>query len=123
MVQYEKHRERLEKEKARLLSGLAELESRTFSDEERREGSPFGKREEEAAETLEMEKTLVMKKRLKAALIEVEHALGKLAAGTYGRCDSCGGAIEEARLEILPQANLCLSCKAKQAKDARFRAR
>jgi len=123
MMQYDKQRERLEDERSRLLSELAELESRAPSDEERREGSPFGKQVEEAAETFEMERDLALKQRLEAVFAEVEHALGKIAAGTYGRCDACGKEIEAARLEALPQANLCLSCKAKQAKDARSRAR
>ncbi|MCX8125976.1 MAG: TraR/DksA family transcriptional regulator [Dehalococcoidia bacterium] len=123
MVQYDKQRERLENDRSRLLSELAELEARAFTDEERRVGSPFGKREEEAAETFEMEKILVLKQRLKTALAEIERALDKMAAGTYGRCDSCGREIESARLEALPQANLCLSCKAKQARDVRQRSR
>lgn len=123
MVQYDKQRERLEDEKSRLLLELTELESRAFSDEERREGSPFGKQAEEAAETFQMERDLALKRRLKSVLAEIEHALGKIAAGTYGRCDSCGREIEAARLEALPQANLCLSCKAKQVKDARSRTR
>jgi len=45
--------------------------------------------------------------------------LQKYEAGTYGLCDSCGQAIEQARLEALPQANLCLICKAGQAKNVK----
>ncbi len=123
MAQYDKQRELLEKEKSRLLSELAELKLRASSDVGRREGSPFGKQEEEASATFEMERTLALKQRLAALLAEVEHALEKLEAGTYGRCDSCGRAIEAARLEALPQASLCLSCKMKRAGDARTRAR
>ena len=51
----------------------------------------------------------------------VEHALRKFEEGTYGLCDSCGQPIDPARLEALPQASLCLSCKAKQAKDAKHK--
>ncbi|PIX27819.1 MAG: molecular chaperone DnaK [Chloroflexi bacterium CG_4_8_14_3_um_filter_45_15] len=86
---------------------------------ERREGSPFGKREEEAEGARELEKRMALEKRLRASLAEIERALQKYQAGTYGLCDSCGKAIEEARLEALPQANLCLDCKARQAKDAK----
>jgi len=123
MAEYDKQRERLEKEKSRLLSELAELKLGAPPDGGRREGSPFGKQEEEARVTFEMERTLALKQRLGALLAEVEHALEKLDAGTYGRCDSCGRAIEAARLEALPQAALCLSCKAKRDGDARTRAR
>jgi DnaK suppressor protein len=111
--------ERLKKEKAQLLEKLEQLRARGQPLAERREGSPFGKREEEADEASELEKRLALEKRLGESLNEVEHALQKYEAGTYGLCDSCGQAIEQARLEALPQASLCLSCKASQAKDAK----
>ncbi len=83
----------------------------------RREGSPFGKWEEEATEALELEKRVIMEKRIRDQLVEVEHALHKLAEGTYGRCDVCDQPIDPARLKALPQATLCLSCKSGQAKN------
>jgi RNA polymerase-binding transcription factor len=46
-------------------------------------------------------------------LKEVEAALEKLDDGDYGRCESCGGEIGEARLEAMPQAKLCISCASK----------
>ena|SRR2546421_8921302 len=44
------------------------------------------------------------------ALAEVEHALEKFDSGDYGRCESCGQTITEARLEAKPAARLCISC-------------
>lgn len=38
-------------------------------------------------------------------------ALGKLNEGTYGICDTCGGAIPEGRLEVSPGALNCLECQ------------
>jgi RNA polymerase-binding protein DksA len=93
------------------------LEANVRPTKERREGSPFGKREEEAAETQELEKRLVLEKRIKEQLAEVEHALHKLEEGTYGLCEDCGQPIDPARLEALPQAKLCMSCKSQQAKN------
>jgi RNA polymerase-binding transcription factor DksA len=87
--------------------------------DERREGSPFGKREEEATESFELEKRLALEKQIKDRLAEVEHALRKFEEGTYGLCDRCGQGIDPARLEALPEATLCLSCKALLAKNAR----
>ena len=46
-----------------------------------------------------------------AAIEEIDAALAKIAAGTYGRCESCGSEIPRARLEALPHARLCVSCK------------
>jgi RNA polymerase-binding transcription factor DksA len=111
--------ERLKKEKAELLEKLEQLRALGQPSAERKEGSPFGKREEGADEASELEKRLVMGKRLEESLNEVEHALQKYEAGTYGLCDSCGQAIEQARLEAIPQASLCLSCKASREKDAK----
>ena len=46
-------------------------------------------------------------------LKEIEDALAKLEDGDYGRCESCGGEIGEARLEAMPQAKLCINCASK----------
>ena len=109
-------RSRLEMERKRLTNELEQLKANTRSTDERREGSPFGKREEEATESFELEKRLALEKRIRDQLAEVEHALHKFDQGTYGLCDDCGQPIDPARLEALPQANLCVSCKAKNAK-------
>lgn len=41
---------------------------------------------------------------LEDQLAEVEHAIGKFALGTYGRCELCGEPIPLARLRALPEA-------------------
>jgi len=112
-------RSRLESERKRLIEELEQLEASVRPAEERREGSPFGKREEEAAESSELERRLTLEKRIRDQLAEVEHALHKFEDGTYGFCDSCGQPIDPARLEALPQASLCLRCKERQAKSAK----
>jgi len=114
-------RSRLESEQKRLIGELEQSRASVRPANERREGSPFGKREEEATETLELETRLALEKRVRDQLAEIEHTLSKFEKGTYGLCDSCGQPIDPARLEALPQANLCLSCKASQAKNAKGR--
>jgi len=105
-------RRRLETERESLLEEL----KTTALVAERRERGPYGEYGELATEIVEVEKGLILEKRVRDQLAEVEHALDKLDQGTYGLCDSCGQPIEPARLEALPHANLCLSCKARQAK-------
>lgn len=51
-----------------------------------------------------------MDDRGKAEIEEIDRALARLAAGTYGRCEGCGGTIPLARLEALPTTSLCLPC-------------
>ena len=119
MVNFASHQERLQQEKAQLKEDLDQLGTKTQPFAERREGSPFGKKEEEATEVTEMETRIALEERLLKRLAEVEHALQKFEAGTYGLCDHCGQPIEPARLEILPHASLCISCKANQTRDAK----
>jgi len=110
-------RSRLESERKRLLEERDQLEASINPTEVRREGSPFGKREEEATESFELEKRLALERQLRDHIAKLEHALQKYEKGTYGLCDSCGQPIAPARLEALPEASLCLDCKAK--KDAK----
>ena len=112
-------RSRLESERKHLIEELEQSKASVRPTNERREGSPFGKREEEATETFELEKRLRLEKRIRDQLAEVEHALNKFEEGTYGLCDICGQPIDPARLEALPQASLCLSCKTQKAKSAK----
>jgi DnaK suppressor protein len=44
-------------------------------------------------------------------LNQIEHALQRIAAGVYGRCEFCGGKISEARLNALPYTNSCIDCQ------------
>jgi len=113
---FTKLRSRLESERKRLVGELEQLATNVREAETGREGSPFGKREEEATESFEFEKRLALEKQTRDHLAEVEHALRKFKEGTYGSCDSCGKLIDPARLEVLPQASLCLGCKAKNPK-------
>ena len=119
MVEFAELYERLKKEKAELLEKLEQLRTLGQPSAERKEGSPFGKREEGADEASELEKRLALEERLGESLNEVEHALQKYEAGTYGFCDSCGQPIEQGRLEAIPQASLCLNCKTQRAKEAK----
>ena len=47
-------------------------------------------------------------------LVQSERALGRIAAGTYGVCESCGEGVGKARLQVFPRATLCKDCKEKQ---------
>ncbi|MEV5040883.1 TraR/DksA family transcriptional regulator [Microbacterium sp. LMI1x-1-1.1] len=43
-------------------------------------------------------------------LAQVAAALSRVDAGTYGVCERCGRPIPEARLEVRPQATMCVAC-------------
>lgn len=46
-------------------------------------------------------------------LRQVDHALARIEAGTYGICAHCGNAIPAARLEVRPFAEYCVRCAEK----------
>jgi len=41
---------------------------------------------------------------------KLERALAKLAEGSYGNCDNCGGPIAPGRLQVAPESALCIDC-------------
>lgn len=43
-------------------------------------------------------------------LVELNEALARLDAGTWGRCERCGGAVGRDRLRSLPETRFCLVC-------------
>ncbi len=47
---------------------------------------------------------------LEVGLARIERALAKLDEGTYGTCDTCGGAIAPKRLEAMPESVQCVAC-------------
>ncbi len=44
-------------------------------------------------------------------LLQVEDALNRIEAGTYGRCTNCGNAINPLRLDAVPWARFCIDCQ------------
>lgn len=59
----------------------------------------------------EREKTWALVQRMRQKLRSIEGALALAQSGAYGICQTCGERIEPARLEILPEATLCLQCQ------------
>jgi RNA polymerase-binding transcription factor DksA len=113
-VNYKLIRLRLDKEHKRLSEQLEQIRANRSS-EDRREGSPFGKREEEASETADLENMMAQEQRIIDQLADIETALKKFELGTFGICEKCGKPIEIARLEAIPTARLCMEDARKNA--------
>ena len=104
-------RAQLERERMHLTQQLVQLEAGKNTAEEKRESTPFGKRDQGATETLELEKRLTLEKRNRSQLAEIERALQKIKDGTYGSCEKCGRPIDPARLDALPPRIFVWSAK------------
>lgn len=63
--------------------------------------------------TEERSRVISVVRALRSNLHDVERALAKLDAGTYGTCERCGKQIGAERLDAIPWALLCIDCKKK----------
>lgn len=55
---------------------------------------------------------LYLSAQARATVVEIDRALQKIEEGTsYGLCEHCGQVIPDARLQALPYAALCVTCK------------
>ncbi len=54
------------------------------------------------------ERNLAVGSDLQTELDDVEQALTRIAAGTYGKCEVCGEPINPERLEARPAATYCI---------------
>ena len=53
-----------------------------------------------------------------AEVCDIDAALEKIDAGTYGACEACSASISRARLKALPFARLCIQCKQAEEQQA-----
>ncbi len=60
---------------------------------------------------VERERVLALASIATGRLEEIDVALARLEAGTYGICAGCRQPIDRARLEALPEARFCVGCK------------
>ncbi|MGH9106203.1 MAG: TraR/DksA family transcriptional regulator [Acidimicrobiales bacterium] len=101
-------REDLESQRASLRRELAELGYGS-------EGLSYDPNFADSSQvTAERGETEALATTLTTKLVEVEHAIAKFDAGTYGLCESCHQEIAPARLEAMPAARHCIACAAKR---------
>ena len=60
---------------------------------------------------VDRERDLALSAQARAEVVEIDVALDKIDEGRYGVCDKCGKSIPKARLEVIPWAALCVTCK------------
>ena len=103
-------RARLEEERDRLQSIKASIDEgeMDYVQEAINESTQAQHQADIGTETLNREVDLSVLGSVEAELSDVEHALKRIDAGTYGVCEACGKPIGEGRLEALPAARFCL---------------
>jgi len=66
---------------------------------------------DDATAAFDQATTVSLRRGQQLVLEDVEQALQRIAAGTYGLCQRCGEEIDFARLKAIPYATLCMPCQ------------
>ena len=106
-------RERLQAERARVAAEMQSLRddlSHSIEDLADEDGND-SHLADSATETLDREIEQSLEDNAEHLLGRIDAALARIDEGTYGRCERCGEAIGEERLEALPYATRCIECK------------
>lgn len=70
--------------------------------------------EEAADEVEEYVNRLPVEHALELKLKATKEALEKMKENKYGICENCGNSIPKERLEVIPEARICMTCKEKE---------
>lgn len=112
-----KYKARLEEERRELQTELQRIEDRAAGRDRLNSdmaGEDFDEPGGDAAqETLERTQSMAIGENLREMLDNVNNALKKIEDGTYGLCDLCGKEILKGRLDIMPSATMCTTCRAR----------
>ena len=109
-----KYKKLLEEEKVKLLAELSTIAQKDPTSPNGWEAvetdldSDSADENETADEIEAYEENQGIVNKLALQLSSVEKALEKIKEGTYGKCDTCGEEIPEARLEANPAALTCI---------------
>lgn len=104
--------DRLRAERARIASSLpryAEVE-REFTAHPGEQPVDFSER---ASDQSEVERAAILRSLAEQRLEKIDHALARAGEGRLAVCESCGGAIPLARLQVLPGTSSCVACARK----------
>jgi DnaK suppressor protein len=107
--------EELDAVRAELLRDELDLATRELDDLMRDAGDGAGNDQADmGSTTFERDHELSLANNARVLLVQTEHALERIADGSYGLCESCGQPIGKNRLMAFPRATLCLTCKQRE---------
>jgi RNA polymerase-binding transcription factor len=114
-------RRTLEAYRQRLLAQQQQIVKRIFDLEEELQGTTADEMVfDDRAQALELEEVLErLDEQSRQEAEDIQAALARLDAGTYGQYETCGKAISAARLNALPVAHRCVHCHEQEEHIAR----
>ncbi len=120
---FKEFEDRLLQERRRILKEMGHLESTVLKVNQRDSSGDLSgysfHMADAGTDAMEREKAFLFASAEGRVLLEIDDALRRLYRGNYGSCENCGSPIARARLEVMPQARLCISCKEKEERAQR----
>lgn len=112
-------RSQLEAERDRLEAEVAEMDrdDRDSLSEASGENAYRDHMADQGSATFERELDMTLEENARDLLARVRAALARIDAGTYGVCERCSVEIPAERMEAVPTASLCITCK--EAEESR----
>jgi RNA polymerase-binding protein DksA len=107
-------REALLEERGRVMAAIENLHNDhpgSISDETGEDAVYDNHLADTATETYDRELDYTLEENSEHVLADINAALERIEAGTYGICTNCGKQIAEERLEARPWATLCIECQ------------
>ena len=110
MPDFDRFRVLLEEERARRVELLPALRADIEAANSARQDSNVDDEHDPEGATIafELSQASALLRQSSAGLDQIDAALARLAAGTYGLCGVCGEAIAEGRLEARPWTPFCI---------------
>lgn len=99
------------KEREKLLEDMAHVNAELENLRDLMQAEVDVEPDEGDSEIFEREKNAALIVVLERRLKDIETALKSMEKGEYGLCTRCGNQIEPERLEIKPDATLCVGCQ------------
>lgn len=96
--------------RARLMQQKADLQKRVTSIHEHARDPLEQDSAEQAAQLGNVAVVSALESEAFTQIAQIDAALQRLEAGTYGTCVTCGEPISEGRLKVRPAATQCLEC-------------
>ena len=105
------HRERLLHERTQLLQRIAQERGGLVSRADMAAEHDVRSLDDQAQAISERNDEFAMNEHETAELGDIEAALERIDAGTYGQCTDCGVGIPPTRLNAYPTAKRCIDCQ------------
>ena len=99
------------------------IDRTTFSGDQREAAGELSAVDQHPADvadvTMQREVDYTIKAIVEEEVHHIQHALKRQAEGRYGICEDCDKPIDPERLEVRPQATLCIACQRRMEEGPR----